>query len=99
MDGTDRLRPVTVAALLARIHQHALLAMADCSTFEDGMACQQQGPTLSGRRFLATTVKTPEEPDFALVKTLSEAGCRVIAEGRYNTPAQAATAMRQGHGP
>ncbi|MHC1905189.1 N-acetylmannosamine-6-phosphate 2-epimerase, partial [Escherichia coli] len=31
-----------------------------------------------------------------LVKTLSEAGCRVIAEGRYNTPAQAADAMRHG---
>ena len=97
VDGTDRLRPVTVAALLARIHQHALLAMADCSTFEDGMACQQQGADIIGTTLSGyTTVKTPEEPDFALVKTLSEAGCRVIAEGRYNTPAQAATAMRQG---
>ena len=35
-------------------------------------------------------------PDLALVKTLSDAGCRVIAEGRYNTPAQAADAMRHG---
>lgn len=97
VDGTNRLRPVTVAALLARIHQHALLAMADCSTFEDGMACQQQGADIIGTTLSGyTTVKTPEEPDFALVKTLSEAGCRVIAEGRYNTPAQAATAMRQG---
>ena len=87
VDGTDRLRPVTVAALLARIHQHALLAMA----------CQQQGADIIGTTLSGyTTVKTPEEPDFALVKTLSEAGCRVIAEGRYNTPAQAATAMRQG---
>ena len=32
----------------------------------------------------------------ALVKSLSEAGCRVIAEGRYNTPAQAGEAMRHG---
>lgn len=43
-----------------------------------------------------TTPETPEEPDLALVKTLSDAGCRVIAEGRYNTPAQAADAMRHG---
>ncbi len=48
--------------------------------------------TLSGY----TTPETPEEPDLALVKTLSDAGCRVIAEGRYNTPAQAADAMRHG---
>ncbi|ELF89979.1 N-acetylmannosamine-6-phosphate 2-epimerase [Escherichia coli] len=43
-----------------------------------------------------TDCSTPEEPDLALVKTLSDAGCRVIAEGRYNTPAQAADAMRHG---
>ncbi|STF41786.1 N-acetylmannosamine-6-phosphate 2-epimerase [Escherichia coli] len=30
------------------------------------------------------------------MKTLSDAGCRVIAEGRYHTPAQAADAMRHG---
>ena len=38
----------------------------------------------------------PVETHLALVKTLSDAGCRVIAEGRYNTPAQAADAMRHG---
>ncbi|STU96565.1 N-acetylmannosamine-6-phosphate 2-epimerase [Klebsiella pneumoniae] len=48
------------------------------------------GTTLSGY----TAEETPDEPDLALVQCLSAAGCRVIAEGRYNTPAQAAEAMR-----
>lgn len=30
------------------------------------------------------------------MKALAEAGCRVNAEGRYNTPAQAAEAIRHG---
>ena len=28
----------------------------------------------------------PEEPDYQLVKDLKAAGCRVMAEGHYNTP-------------
>ncbi|MBK4713863.1 MULTISPECIES: N-acetylmannosamine-6-phosphate 2-epimerase [Tenebrionibacter/Tenebrionicola group] len=97
VDGTERVRPVTVAALLARIHHHALLAMADCSTYEDGIMCQRLGAEIIGTTLSGyTTQITPEEPDLALVKALSDAGCRVIAEGRYNTPAQAANAMRHG---
>lgn len=97
IDGTDRVRPATVASLLAAIHQHGLLAMTDCSTFEDGMACQRLGADIIGTTLSGyTTPSVPDEPDFSLVKTLSDAGCRVIAEGRYNTPAQAAEAMRCG---
>lgn len=97
VDGTDRVRPVPVATLLARIHQHKLLAMADCSSREDGLACQQLGAEIIGTTLSGyTTAEIPEEPDLALVKALSAAGCRVIAEGRYNTPAQAGEAMRQG---
>lgn len=97
IDGTDRVRPATVASLLAIVHQHGLLAMTDCSTFEDGTACQQWGADIIGTTLSGyTTPEVPDEPDFALVKNLSYAGCRVIAEGRYNTPAQAAEAMRCG---
>ena len=35
----------------------------------------------------------PEEPDYQLVKDLKAAGCRVMAEGRYNTPELAKTAI------
>ncbi|HGY9147098.1 TPA: N-acetylmannosamine-6-phosphate 2-epimerase, partial [Escherichia coli] len=87
IDGTDRPRPVPVETLLARIHHHGLLAMTDCSTPEDGLACQKLGAEIIGTTLSGyTTPETPEEPDLALVKTLSDAGCRVIAEGRYNTP-------------
>ncbi|HFZ8996152.1 TPA: N-acetylmannosamine-6-phosphate 2-epimerase [Citrobacter freundii] len=97
IDGTNRVRPVPVEQLLARIHHHRLLAMTDCSSREDGVACQQKGAEIIGTTLSGyTTPDTPEEPDLALVKTLSDAGCRVIAEGRYNTPAQAAAAMRDG---
>lgn len=97
VDGTDRARPATVASLLAKIHQHGLLAMADCSSFEDGMACQRLGADIIGTTLSGyTAAQTPDEPDLALVKALSGAGCRVVAEGRYNTPAQAALAMRSG---
>ncbi|MDF4196299.1 N-acetylmannosamine-6-phosphate 2-epimerase, partial [Bacillus amyloliquefaciens] len=97
IDGTDRPRPVPVETLLARIHHHGLLAMTDCSTPEDGLACQKLGAEIIGTTLSGyTTPETPEEPDLALVKTLSDAGCRVIAEGRYNTPAQAEDAMRHG---
>lgn len=96
-DGTDRARPVPVDELLARIHRHQRLAMADCSTLQDGLACQKRGAEIIGTTLSGyTTPDTPEEPDLALVQALSEAGCRVIAEGRYNTPAQAAEAMRHG---
>lgn len=96
-DGTQRPRPERREALLARIQHHGRLAMADCSSLEDGLYCQRLGcdfigTTLSGY----THGETPCEPDFALVHALSNAGCRVIAEGRYNTPAQAAQALSQG---
>ena len=50
------------------------------------------GTTLSGY----TSAHTPAEPDLALVTTLSQAGCRVMAEGRYNSPELAAQAKRHG---
>ena len=71
--------------------------MTDCSSLKDGLACQALGAEIIGTTLSGyTTADTPEAPDLALVKALSEAGCRVIAEGRYNTPAQAGEAMRHG---
>ncbi|ECU9385488.1 TPA: N-acetylmannosamine-6-phosphate 2-epimerase [Salmonella enterica subsp. diarizonae serovar 61:l,v:z35] len=97
VDGTDRVRPVPIAALLDRIHYHGLLAMSDCSSLTDGLASKRLGAEILGTTLSGyTTPDTPEDPDLPLVKALSNAGCRVIAEGRYNTPAQAAEAMRQG---
>ena len=38
----------------------------------------------------------PKLPDLQLVTALAEQGCRVIAEGRYNTPMMAARGMQAG---
>jgi len=96
-DGTARNRPASTQAILNKIHSLGLLAMADCSTIEDGLACHEIGcdfigTTLSGY----TGNETPVEPDLALVAKLSQHGCKVIAEGRYNSPQQAARAIEQG---
>ncbi|WP_312073130.1 N-acetylmannosamine-6-phosphate 2-epimerase [Atlantibacter sp.] len=96
-DGTARLRPATVKALLARIHYHGLVAMADCSTLEEGLHCHQLGTELIGTTLSGyTTDVTPREPDLALVSALAANGCRVMAEGRYNSPELAAQALRHG---
>lgn len=97
VDGTARIRPEPVEALIARIHHHGLLVMADCSSLDDGLACQHGGAEIIGTTLSGyTTAQTPETPDLPLVKALSDNGCRVIAEGRYNTPHQAALAMQHG---
>lgn len=97
VDGTQRERPVAVEELINHAHRHGMPVIADCSCFEDSLACHQLGAdfiatTLSGY----TSIHTPNEPDLALVAALGKQGYKVIAEGRYNTPALAAEAMRQG---
>lgn len=96
-DGTDRERPVTVKALLAHIHHLGKLAMADCATFNEGMYCQELGTEFIGSTMSGYTGgEIPKLPDLDLVTALAEKGCRVIAEGRYNTPMMAARAMQAG---
>ncbi|WP_145544509.1 N-acetylmannosamine-6-phosphate 2-epimerase [Yersinia massiliensis] len=96
-DVTCRARPVTVEALYQRVRATGRLVMADASNLEDGLLAHRLGidfigTTLSGY----TQDPVPTEPDLALVKQLSQAGCRVIAEGRYNSPALAAAAISTG---
>lgn len=97
VDGTERSRPVAVRDLLASIHHHGRIAMADCSCEQDGLLCQTLGAELIGTTLSGyTTHEAPKAPDLALVAALSQAGCRVMAEGRYNSPEWAAHAKQQG---
>lgn len=96
-DATDRARPTSVADLVAAIHEHGRLAMADCATLAEGRAaaalgCEILGSTMSG--YVGSPV--PDDPDFALVEGLAGLGGFVIAEGRYNVPEYAGRAMRAG---
>ncbi|HII3696903.1 TPA: N-acetylmannosamine-6-phosphate 2-epimerase [Pasteurella multocida] len=96
-DGTDRVRPTTREAIIKRIKELGCLAMADCSNFEEGMYCHNLGVEIIGSTMSGYTGgEIPAEPDYQLVKDLNTAGCRVMAEGRYNTPELAKTAIEIG---
>ena len=97
VDGTQRVRPVTIADALAKIHQLDCLAMADCSNLQEGLYCQQLGFDIVGSTMSGYTGgPIPQAPDFQLVKDFKAAGMRVMAEGRYNTPELAAQAITCG---
>lgn len=102
IDGTDRPRPdgLTLARTIAALHeQTGALVMADCSTFDEGVAAAAAGADLVGTTLAGYTAYTTkgEGPDLALVGELARTlDVPVVAEGRIHTPAQAAAAMRAG---
>ena len=97
VDGTNRPRPVDIESAVKKIHELGCLAMADCSNLEEGLYCQKLGFDIVGSTMSGYTGgPVPEEPDYQLVKDLKAAGCRVMAEGRYNTPELAKTAIEIG---
>lgn len=96
-DGTNRVRPTTIEATVKHIKELGCLAMADCSNFTEGMYCQNLGVEIIGSTMSGYTGgEVPDEPDYQLVKDLNAAGCRVMAEGRYNTPELAKVAIEIG---
>lgn len=96
-DGTDRLRPTTIEASVKRIQELGAMSMADCSNFAEGMYCQSLGVDLIGSTMSGYTGgEIPKDPDVQLVRDLVANGCRVMAEGRYNTPELAALAIENG---
>lgn len=97
VDGTHRPRPVELESAVKKIHELGCLAMADCSNLEEGLHCQKLGFNIIGSTMSGYTGGVvPKEPDYQLVKDLKKAGCRVMAEGRYNTPELAKTAIEIG---
>ncbi len=61
--------------------------MADCSTFDEGMFCQKLGVDLIGSTCpVIPVVPCRQSRIISEVIDLAKAGCRVMAEGRYNTP-------------
>ena len=98
VDGTARPRPVPVATLLSAIHAGGALAMADCACLADALAAHKLGFDIVGTTLSGYTGgPVPDAPDFALLAALVAAGLpRVMAEGRINSPAQAAQAIALG---
>lgn len=97
VDATLRPRPAPVAALVAAIHARGRLAMADCGDMADARAAQAAGARLIGTTMSGYTGgPVPAGPDLQFVRDAVALGLPVIAEGRFNTPALAAEAMRAG---
>lgn len=97
IDATSRRRPVSVEALVAAIHDAGRIAMADCSDYAEGLAAFHLGVEIIGTTLSGYVGPvTPAEPDLALVTALKQAGCFVMAEGRYNSPQLAAQAILAG---
>ena len=100
VDATKRSRPTAVADLLATIHQHGCFAMADCATYDDGVLAHAMGFDLIGTTLSGYTAETacPDDAPFdaALIRSLSRAGCWVVAEGRIRNASEAASALQLG---
>ncbi|MFE6163787.1 N-acetylmannosamine-6-phosphate 2-epimerase [Streptomyces sp. NPDC056486] len=100
-DATERQRAdgSTFADLVAAVHAAGALVMADVSTLAEGVTAAEQGAdfvstTLSG--YVPGTPKT-RGPDLTLVAELAAAiDVPVVAEGRINTPQDAAAALARG---
>jgi N-acylglucosamine-6-phosphate 2-epimerase len=71
--------------------------MADISTLDEGLAAWDAGVDLIGTTLSGyTDYARATLPDLTLVEALAKAGCRVVAEGGYNTPESAAQAIERG---
>jgi N-acylglucosamine-6-phosphate 2-epimerase len=102
LDATARPRPEgldATAFIRAAKAQTGCMVMADISTLEEGIAAAQ-----AGADFIATTLSGYTEytqgapkPDYALVEALAKAvHVPVVAEGRIETPAEAARMLACG---
>jgi N-acylglucosamine-6-phosphate 2-epimerase len=100
VDATLRQRPFSVAQLHEAICAQGVIAMADAAGDADALAAWAMGFPIVGSTLSGYTggphEAVPTEPDLAFVRRLSAAGCRVMAEGRYDTPARAAAALKAG---
>ena len=102
LDGTARRRPgdLALGALIERIHlELALPVLADVATLEEGREAADLGADAVASTLSGYTEGAPEVggPDLDLVRRLAGAvGVPVLAEGRFQTPAEAEMAIEAG---
>lgn len=102
LDCTSRPRDgETPAEIIRRLRdEFDILAFADISTLEEGVAAEQMGAayvstTLSG--YTDASAARSDAPDFDLIEQLARRlSVPVVAEGRFNTPALARAAIEAG---
>lgn len=97
VDGTHRPRPESLKELIGAIHHHGKIAMADCSCLADAAEAHRLGADIVGSTLSGYTGgPVPAEPDYDLLQQLAQTYPRVMAEGRFNTPADCARARQLG---
>ena len=98
LDATSRPRPEALSEMFAAVHAAGALVMGDISTLEEAHAAYAAGADI-----VSTTLSgyTPHSralagADWPLMDELREAKLPFIAEGRLQSPADAAQALRRG---
>jgi N-acylglucosamine-6-phosphate 2-epimerase len=99
-DATARQRPARaqVTDLIAAIHSGGALAMADCSTPDEGAAAHAAGADIVATTLCGYTKESAGQklPAFDLVRALAGVAPFVICEGGIHQPAMAAKALQAG---
>lgn len=102
IDGTFRLREgMTGPEMIQEVKKkYKCVVLADIATFDEGIACEASGAdcvstTLSG--YTSYSKAIDNTPDFDLIEKLSQnLNVPLFAEGRINTPAEAAKSIQLG---
>ena len=100
-DATNRMRPdnENLENLIREIKASNKLAMADVSTYEEGMHAYSLGVDIVSTTLSGYTPYSPQifEPDYELIKRLTNAmDIPVIAEGRITRPEQLVSCLKYG---
>ncbi|WP_309570155.1 N-acetylmannosamine-6-phosphate 2-epimerase [Deinococcus sp.] len=98
LDATLRPRPEPVAEMIAALHGAGAQVMADISTLEEAVRALEAGADIVGTTLSGYTPQSRPgpAPDWTLLDELRGAGLPFVAEGRLNTPVDAARARAAG---
>lgn len=98
LDATQRPRPEPLEGMFAAVHAAGALVMADISTLDEARAALDAGADLVSTTMSGYTPYSRQlaGPDWTLLAELRGAGLPFAAEGRFNTPADAARALGEG---
>jgi N-acylglucosamine-6-phosphate 2-epimerase len=99
-DATGRARPDgrDIAAVVASIHAHGRLAMADCATAADVRSASAAGAELVATTLCGYTAATRDAalPALDLVRACAASGAFAVCEGGVGSPADVRAAFAAG---